>query len=48
MKKVELTIREFNNFKILAQKYAIIFLCEIVHGNIIVEADVKALESLGF
>jgi len=48
MKKVDLTISEFDNFRKLARKYAIMFLYEVVHGHIIVEADTQALESLGF
>jgi hypothetical protein len=48
MKRVQLTIKEFYNFRILARKYAIKFLCEIVHENIIVEADINQLESLGY
>ena len=48
MKKIDLTLREFDNFKFLARKYAIKFLCNVIHGHIIVEADIVALESLGY
>ena len=48
MKKINLTIREFDNFKFLARKYTIWFLYEVMRETIIVEADAKALESLGY
>lgn len=48
MKKVNLSIQEFDNFKFLARKYAIKFFCEIVHGTVVIEADSAALESLGY
>lgn len=48
MKKIDLTLREFDNFKFLARKYTIKFFCTIVHGTVIVEADSVQLESLGY
>ena len=48
MKKIDLTISEFDNFRKLARKYTIMFLYTVVHGHIIVEADSNQLESLGY
>ncbi len=48
MKTLHLSLQEFDNFRKLAKKFAILFLCTVVHGEIVIEADSTALESLGY
>lgn len=48
MKKVELSIKEFYNFKELARMFRIEYLFETLEGCVIVEADCEMLESLGY
>lgn len=48
MKKINLSLQEFDNFRKLAKKFAILFYCTVVHGEIVIEAESSALESLGY
>lgn len=48
MKTIHLSLQEFDNFRKLAVKYAIKFMCEITHSDIIVVADSEKLEDLGY
>ena len=48
MKTIELDIREFENFKQLAKRLNIMFMFQIMHGQIFVEANAEKLEELGF
>ena len=45
MKLIELTPIEFYQFKQLAQ---FLFTYRVLQGSVIIEADIKALESLGY
>ena len=48
MKKIELNLQEFDNFRKLAKKLQILFFLEVIHGQIIIEANTEALENLGY
>jgi len=48
MKRIELTVKDFYLFKDLAEQFHFRFNFEIVRNIIIVEADSKSLEKLGY
>ena len=48
MKTINLTTREFIEFKLIARQYKILFEIEIIKGNIFIEADKCKLELIGY
>jgi len=45
MKTIELTPREYYNFKQIANFF---FMASVVHGLVLVTADINSLQQLGF
>lgn len=48
MKTIELKPTEFYEFRKLAFAMSIAFMCTIIHGVYIVEANINQLEQLGY
>ena len=48
MKTVELSLKEFMNFKALANQIQLMFMYSVSGGKILVEADASTLHELGY
>ena len=48
MKQIELTPREFYEFKSLATLFHIQYICDVLYGMIVIEADALHIEHLGY
>lgn len=48
MKTIQLTPKEFVNFKVLANQMRLMFVYAVSHGMIHVEADALRLDELGY